>query len=97
MAQKTCRVTMRDMDGIEHTAHVTADTLFEAVARGLVALKANSWTGDLVQGTAQVMVNDTPVEHTVKLREFHNWLSKTAGAPRDISHRQKIREILGTK
>ena len=94
---KTCRVTIRDMDGIDHTAQVPADTLFEAVARGIVALKANAWTGDLVEGNAQVMVNDTPVEHTVRLREFHNWLARTAGAPRDISHRQKIREILGKK
>ena len=94
---KTCRVTIRDMDGIDHTAQVTADTLFEAVARGIVALKANSWTGDLVQGSAQVMVNDTPVEHTVRLREFHTWLARTAGAPREISHRQKVREILAKK
>jgi hypothetical protein len=85
------------MEGIDHTAQVTADTLYEAVARGIAALKANSWTGDLVQGTAQVMVNDTPVEYTVRLREFHNWLAKTAGALRDISHRQKIREIVGVK
>lgn len=95
MPQKTCRVTIRDMNGIDHTAQVTADTLYEAVARGIAALKANSWTGDLVQGSAQVTVNDTPVEHTVRLREFHNWLARTAGPPRDISHRQKIREILG--
>ena len=46
MAQKTCRVTISDMDGIDHTAHVVADTLYEAVARGIVALKANGWTGD---------------------------------------------------
>ena len=83
------------MDGIDHTAQVSADTLFEAVARGIAVLKANAWTGDLVEGSAQVMVNDTPVEHTVRLRGFDNWLAKTAGAPRDISHRQKIREILG--
>ena len=85
------------MEGIDHTAHVAADTLYEAVARGIKALKAHSWTGDLTEGNASVMVNDTPVEHTVKLREFHNWLSKTAGAPRDISHRQKIQEILAKK
>jgi hypothetical protein len=94
---KTCRVTIRDMDGIDHTAQVAADTLYEAVARGIVALKESAWTGDLVEGSAQVIVNDTPVEHTIRLREFRNWLAKTAGAPRDISHRQKIREILGAK
>jgi hypothetical protein len=85
------------MEGIEHTAQVTADTLYEAVARGIVALKANSWTGDLIEGSARVTVQDTPVEHSVQLREFQAWLQKTGGAPRDITQRQKLREILGKK
>lgn len=41
MAQKTCRVTIRDTDGIDHSAQVTAETLFEALARGIVVLKAD--------------------------------------------------------
>jgi len=30
------------MDGIDHTAQVTAETLYEAVARGIAVLKADS-------------------------------------------------------
>jgi len=97
MAQKTCRVTIPDTDGVEHTAHVNADSLYEAVARGLAALKANSWTGDLVEGQARVMVQDTPVEHNVRLREFHSWIAKAGGSPRDITQRQKLREILAKR
>lgn len=93
--QKTCRVTIPDTNGIEHTAEVSADTLYEAVARGIAALQAHSWTGDLVQGSVRVMVKDTPVEHSVRLIDFNKWLAKPGGVPRDITQRQKLREILG--
>jgi hypothetical protein len=32
MALHTCQVSCRDGEGIEHTVHVTAQTLYEAVA-----------------------------------------------------------------
>ena len=35
MAVKSCRVTVTDLEGISHTAQVTATTLYEAVALGL--------------------------------------------------------------
>ena len=97
MALKTCRVTIRDTDGIDHTAQVTAETLYEAVARGITVLKADSWTNDLVNGRAQVAVIDAPVEHSVRFHEFHEWLARPTGSPKDITHRQKIREILAKK
>ena len=95
MALKTCRVTIPDTNGIEHTAQVIAETLYEAVARGIVALKASSWTGDLCEGSVRVAVQDTPVEHTVRLIEFKNWIAKSGITPKEITHRQKVRAILG--
>jgi len=97
MALKTCRVTIKDIEGIDHTADVTAETLYEAVARGIVALKANSWTAELCTGRAQVTVHDTPVEHSVLLREFHSWVSRINTIPKEMTHRKKIREILEKK
>src|ERR1700687_1861993 len=35
MAVRTCSVTCRDAQGIEHTVRVTAQSLFEAVAQAL--------------------------------------------------------------
>jgi hypothetical protein len=32
MPVRSCRVTIKDMDGVKHTVEVTAETLYEAVA-----------------------------------------------------------------
>ena len=32
-----------DLDGVAHTVEVTASTLYEAVAQGLVAIRGREW------------------------------------------------------
>ena len=36
MSVRSCRVSIRDTKGIEHTVEVTAESLYEAVALGLL-------------------------------------------------------------
>jgi len=43
MELKSCRVTVRDMEGVAHTVEVTASTLYEAVALGLKQIRGNEW------------------------------------------------------
>jgi len=43
MSVRSCRVTVQDLEGISHTAEVTASSLYEAVAQGLAALRKNEW------------------------------------------------------
>jgi hypothetical protein len=97
MPVRSCRVTINDMDGVKHTVEVTAETLYEAVALGLVALRGNDWVMGIAQSlnTIQVSVVDIPIEHSVKIKDFHDWLERTTGAPREISKRTRIKSILG--
>jgi hypothetical protein len=97
MPVRSCRVTLKDMDGVKHTVEVTAETLYEAVALGLVALRGNDWVMGIAQGlnTVQVSVVDIPIEHSVKIQDFHDWLGRSTGAPREISKRTRIKAILG--
>ena len=97
MAVRSCRVTIQDMDGVKHTVSVTAETLYEAVALGLVAVRGNDWVMGIAQGTntVQVSVVDIPIEHYVKIQDFHAWLERTTGAPSEISKRCRIKAILG--
>jgi hypothetical protein len=76
---------------------VTAETLYEAVALGLVAVRGNDWVMGIAQGlnVIEVSVVDVPIKHSVKLQDFNAWLERTAGAPREISKRQRIKSILG--
>jgi hypothetical protein len=43
MAARSCRVTISDLEGVTHTVEVTASSLYEAIALGLVALRGNNW------------------------------------------------------
>jgi hypothetical protein len=97
MPVRSCRGTIKDLDGVKHTVEVTAETLYEAVALGLVAIRGNDWVMGIAQGqnTVQVSVVDIPIEHSVKITDFHDWLERTTGAPREISKRSRVKAILG--
>jgi hypothetical protein len=96
MAFRSCRVTIQDMEGVSHTVEVTAATLYEAVALGLAAIRGNEWVVGIAQGfnPVRVRVTDVPVEHEVKLMDFTKWLERKGGSPREVSDRNKIRDIL---
>jgi hypothetical protein len=43
MLVRSCRVTIRDWEGVTHTVEVTAAALYETVAQGLAAIRGNDW------------------------------------------------------
>ena len=97
MAARSCRVTIQDLEGIAHTVDVTAESLYEAVAQGLAALRGHEWIAGLQQqGMVKVSVADVRVEHHVKLADFTQWLEKPgAKSPRELVQRKRARSILG--
>jgi phosphoglycolate phosphatase-like HAD superfamily hydrolase len=96
MSPRSCRVTIRDPEGIKHTAEVTAESLYEAIAPGLKAIRESSWVEGIAQNFAiRVLVRDTPVEHTVEFRAFNKWLEQRGRTPKEIIIKSRIREILG--
>jgi hypothetical protein len=96
MAVRSCRVSIQDLEGITHTAEVSAVSLFEAVAQGLAALRRSDWVAGFQQGMVKVSVADVHVEHLVKLSDFTQWLERPgAKSPREMIQRQRARSILG--
>jgi hypothetical protein len=91
----SCRVSVTDIDGVEHTVCVNADTLFEAVARGLRAIRDSVWAGQIPEGitTITVCTAQPQVDHRVKVSEFKSWLNRTGGRPAETVHRQKVKAI----
>ena len=83
--------------GTSHTAEVTASSLFEAVAQGLSALRKNEWVEGIEErfGFVKVSVADVRVEHQVKIADFMKWLERPGRTPREVTHRLRIRSILG--
>jgi hypothetical protein len=97
MAVRSCRVTIQDIEGVSHTAEVTAATLYEAVAQGIAAIRGNDWVAGIAQGlnVVKVSVADVRIEHQVKVDDFTKWLERSGGSPREVSDRRRIRGILG--
>jgi hypothetical protein len=93
---QTCRVTIRDREGTDHSVVVTASTLYEAVALGLAAFRSSHWVPSAADmDTVRVSVTSVPVQHSVKMRDFDAWLEREGGSPRDVVGRARAREILG--
>jgi hypothetical protein len=45
MQVRSCRMTVRDIEGMSHTVEVTASSVYEAVARGLATLTVGDMNG----------------------------------------------------
>ena len=97
MKVRSCRVTIRDMEGVWHTVEVTASTLYEAVAQGIAAMRGKEWVDGPPHGAGVVKasVADVRVEHEVKMADFERWLERPSRSPRETIDRQRIRAILG--
>ena len=93
---RTCKVSVTDMRDIEHTIDVTAETLFEAIAAALAALQQDSWVEEIAQGlnTVSVLVQQPPVKHEVKMKNFLSWLGRPGGSPAEVALRERVRKLL---
>ena len=78
MPIRSCKVTIEDMNGVSHTVDVTAETLYEAVALGMAAIRTDDWVNGIAEGLnpVKVRVTNVPVEHEVRLMDFTKWLDR---------------------
>jgi hypothetical protein len=97
MSLQNCHVTVCDMEGLTHSVEVTAESLYEAVATGLRALRDNEWAGEIPEGLDEVIVTvaSPRVEHKVQMRQFNQWLERGDRSPAERIHRGRVRKLLG--
>jgi hypothetical protein len=90
-------VTYWDAQGVEHTAQVTAQSLYEAVALALRVFREDDWSEDPNRGPATVVVtiNQPQVEHRVRIKDFENWLDSAGKSPAEMALKRSLRDIIG--
>jgi hypothetical protein len=93
---RLCRVSVKDLDDVEHTVTVTASSLYEAVARGLAEIKKHEWVADIASGLNMITVElcEASVTHRVMMNGFQKWLNTGGRSPREMMERKRIRAIL---
>ena len=97
MALRTCTVSCQDLQDIEHTVEVTAETLYEAVAKALVVFRKNDWVMDIGTGLTPVtvVVKEPVVVHKVLMKDFERWLKRNGRSPAEHVQRSELRRQLG--
>jgi hypothetical protein len=95
---RTCKVSCRDASGGEHAVEVTARSLYEAVARGLVVLSANDWVDRINQNlTIAITVKEPEVEHKVRIKDFETWLASNGKSPAEQALKSDLRALLNAR
>jgi uncharacterized protein (UPF0210 family) len=97
VALRTCTVAVKDVQDVEHSIEVSAETLYEAIATALAALQKDIWVGEIGQGftTVTVLVQQLPIKHEIKMKDFLSWLNRQGRSPAEVILKQKLEKVLG--
>ncbi len=96
MPTRACTVALTDAAGVKHSVEVEAETLFEAAALGLAAMKREQWVeGDGPGATLEISVVQPVVKHSVSVQQVVRWLDGVTKSPKERVKREKLKEMLG--
>lgn len=85
MPLRTCRVSLRDADGIVHSVEVQVETLFEAAAAAVAIFRQQGWAAAALTATAKLRI-EVPlptVVHDVPVAAVERWLRSPSVSPRE--------------
>ncbi len=96
MTLRTCIVSVTDLEGVQHNVSVTAETVYEAVALGLAAMRQDEWVGGIGDGltTVSVVAKQPSVRHEIRVKDFLSWLGRKSGSPAEVALRVRVEKLL---
>ncbi len=99
MSISKCVVRLKDSHDTEHTVVVYAESLYEAVLRGLNRLADVGWESDTGETIRQVEVeiHQEPTTHIVNVPRLLSWVKQDTGRPGQQTQKEKLRKLLGTR
>jgi hypothetical protein len=96
MASRVCTVALTDSAGVRHSVEVSAETLFEAAALGLAAMKREAWVdGNGPGATLDIFVTPPVVRHSVSVQQVQRWLDGVTTSPKERVKKEKLKALLG--
>jgi hypothetical protein len=101
MSISKCVVRLKDAHDTQHSATVYAESLYEAVIRGLKMLEHVGWESDRDETIkhVEVEIHHEPTRHVVDVPKLLKWVGDTAMSmsPAQDYRKEKLRKLLGIK
>jgi hypothetical protein len=95
VALRTCTVSFTGSSGIRHSVEVTAESVYEAAALGVSALKKNGWIDAIAPGTElEIQVRELATSHRITMQQIHRWCDGVAVNPDETLRKRRLKQLL---
>src|SRR5205823_14628271 len=96
MSISKCIVRLKDGHDTEHSVEVYAESLYEAVLRGLNRLGDVGWESDTNETIKRVKVeiHHEPTRHIVDVPKLLKWVQEDSIYPAQQTRKEKLRKLL---
>jgi hypothetical protein len=85
MPLRSCRVSIKDVEGITHSVEIQAATLFEAAAEAVRVFGQQGWAAAALtpQAVLRIEVRLPTVVHDVPFAALQRWLRSPSASPKE--------------
>jgi hypothetical protein len=95
VALRTCRVSFTGPSGVRHSVEVIAETIYEAAAPGISALKNSGWADAIAPGTElEVQVREPATSHRLTVQQIRHWCDGVAVSPDETLKKRRLKQLL---
>jgi hypothetical protein len=95
VALRTCTVSFAGRSGVRHSVEVTAESIYEAAALGVSALKNSGWTDPIAPGTElEVQVREPATSHRLTVQQIRRWCDGVAVSPDETLKKRRLKQLL---
>jgi hypothetical protein len=95
VALRTCTVSFAGPSGVRHSVEVTAESIYEAAALGVSALKSDGWADAIAPGTElEVQVREPATCHRLTVQQIRRWCDGVAVSPDETLKKRRLKQLL---
>ncbi len=95
VALRTCTVSFMGPSAIRHSVEVMAESVYEAAALGISALKNSGWADAIAPGTElDVQVREPATSHRITVQQIHRWCDGIAVSPDETLKKRRLKQLL---
>jgi hypothetical protein len=95
VALRTCAVSFTGPSGIRHSVEVTAESIYEAAALGVSALRTSGWADAIAPGTElEIQVREPATSHRLTVGQIRRWCDGVAVSPDETLKKRRLKQLL---
>jgi hypothetical protein len=95
VALRTCTVAFTGPSGIRHSVEVSAESIYEAAALGVSALRKSGWTDAIAPGIElEIQVREPATSHRLTVGQIRRWCDGAAVSPDETLKKRRLKQLL---